>query len=144
MKFKFQITFMLFFVVISTSVGQSMSTIQFQIFSTRSIISGEAYDAGDYSNPSGFGFDFIIGSQFAGLIGMKFSVFESENSFEDDGYLWHIPIGIQYKANKWKYNPYIKASYSIISGYNSEYSEITDSWGWGSNSIGGDFVGNSI
>jgi len=86
----------------------------------------------------------IVGSQVAGLIGINVSSIKSENSKDHDGYLMHIPIGIQYNIKKWKYNPYLKASYSIISAYNSEYSELTDSWDWGSSTIGGDYVGSSI
>ncbi len=125
-------------------IGQTTSTMQLQVFMNKTSISGDAYDAGEYSNPSGFGFDFIFGSQFAGLLGLNVSFMNSSNEFEDGGYLMHVPLGIQYTFNKWKYNPYLKASYSIISAYNSEYTEITDSWDWGSSTIGGDFVGTSF
>ena len=134
------------FLLLNVMQGQSVNGMQFQVFINKSTISGDAYDIGNYNNPSGFGFDFIFGSHISGLIGLNVSFAKSDeldNHGEKGGvaYLMHVPIGVQYNFNKWKYNPYLKASYSIISAYSSSHLEIRES---GGSLSGGDYLGGTF
>lgn len=128
--------------------AKDMKIFQFEFYSMAYNLSGEIYEAGDYSSPKGFGFDFMftLHKDLSGLIGMGVAGSEprgDENGEDesDASTIFTVPIGLRYKYEIWKVRSYLKVNYNILTSYQSDYTEDRVDQ---NSTISGPFVGNSF